>query len=209
VIDFFDYHKKYGAHEVLSIPELTISGGVHWIKGVNGSGKSTLLKSISGIIPFEGDININGLNVKRNPVLSRRQVAYSEAEPVYPAFLTAMEIIDFVTQVRDIRETEKDAILKYFGVNDFRNQATGGYSTGMLKKLSLCMAFAGKVPWVLLDEPFAFIDHETEENLIKLINTRSREGINFIITSHHELNHDQIKFDNIFSIENARINCIL
>jgi ABC-2 type transport system ATP-binding protein len=86
----------------LSIPDLTIPEGIHWIKGVNGSGKSTLLKSIAGIIPFDGEISINMQSIKKNPVRSRRQVTYSEAEPLYPVFLSATEILEFVAKMRGI-----------------------------------------------------------------------------------------------------------
>jgi len=206
VIDFLNYNKSYGRHEVLSIQNLSISIGIHWIKGANGSGKSTLLKSIAGIIPFNGEIQVNGASVKRDPVKSRRMVAYSEAEPAFPDFLTASDILDFVSQTRNFSENKVEEIIDHFGVNYFQHQAIGGYSAGMLKKLSLCMAFCGEVEWVLLDEPFAFIDSETEEKLIHLIKQKIEEGVNFIITSHHELDQDVFDFSKIFSIRDTQLN---
>ena len=200
VIIFSDYYKAYGSHKVLSIPDLTIPDGVHWIQGVNGSGKSTLLKSIAGIIPFVGSIYINNYNVKKDPVQSRRQVAYSEAEPIYPEFLNAREIIEYVAEMRGINGKKITEIGRYFDMISFQDQAIGGYSTGMLKKLSLTLAFAGPIPWILLDEPFAFIDRETEEKLVSLIKIRNNAGINFIITSHHDLDHTEISFDSVFKI---------
>ena len=208
MVNFLNYYKAYGTHEVLAIPELSMSNGIHWIKGENGSGKSTLLKSIGGIIPFQGDIQINEYNLKRRPVLARRQVTYSEAEPMFSVFLTASEIVKFVAHVRKVNRKAVDEILNYFGVNEFQNQATGGYSAGMLKKLSLCLAFLGEVPWILLDEPFAFIDKETENKLLELIKLKRINGINFILTSHHELGNDLLEFDGIFSIRNAQLHKI-
>ena len=156
MINFLNYYKAYGSHKVLSIPELSISAGIHWIKGVNGSGKSTLMKSLAGIVPFDGEININGHNLKRNPITSRRQVAYSEAEPVFPVFLTAREILEFTIGIRKVNKEDARQIIQYFEVDLFEEQATGGYSAGMLKKLALCLAFTGQTPWILLDEPFTF-----------------------------------------------------
>ena len=208
MIEFFNYHKKYGTHKVLSISELAIPTGIHWVKGVNGSGKSTLLKSIAGIIPFKGDIHVRRHSIQRNPILARRQVAYSEAEPMFPVFLTAAEMIEFVAQVRKVNKEEIEKIEKYFDVDVFQNQATGGYSAGMLKKLSLSIAFLGETPWILLDEPFAFIDRETENKLLELIRRKRRDGINFILTSHHELDHDLLEFDSVFSIRNAQLHKI-
>jgi len=205
MIDFSDYHKSYGRHQVLSIPELSIPDGIHWIKGQNGSGKSTLLKSIAGIIPFKGDIQVNGGSLKQNPVEVRRKVTYSEAEPVYPVFLTASDILNFVAQTRNYSKEKVNGLMDFFGVGSFKNQAIGGFSAGMLKKLSLCIAFCGEVPWILLDEPFAFIDRETEENLILFIKRKVGQGINFIITSHHELAREDLVFKKIYVIGNHKL----
>ena len=205
MIDFLDYHKAYGRHEVLSIPKLKIPNGIHWIKGVNGSGKSTLLKSIAGIIPFKGEIQVNGDSIKSDPVKSRRMVTYSEAEPAYPVFLTAEDILDFVAQTRNYSKVKLDEIMDYFGVSQFQHQAIGGYSAGMLKKLSLCMAFCGEISWILLDEPFAFIDSETEEKLMHLIKLKVEQEVNFIITSHHELDQEVFAFSKIFSIRDTQL----
>jgi ABC-2 type transport system ATP-binding protein len=205
MIEFFNYSKSYGRHEVLSIPELSIPEGIHWIKGQNGSGKSTLLKSIAGIIPFKGDILVNGEDLKRNPVNVRRKVAYSEAEPVYPVFLSAYDILIFVAQTRNYSKDKVNNLMDYFGISSFKNQAIGGYSAGMLKKLSLCIAFIGEMSWVLLDEPFAFIDKETESKLILSIDEKVKLGVNFIITSHHELAQEDLDFKKIYVIQGHNV----
>ena len=56
--------KKYSQRIILDIPDLKIDSGIHWLKGSNGSGKSTFLKMVSGIIPFDGNIEL-GRIVKR------------------------------------------------------------------------------------------------------------------------------------------------
>jgi ABC-2 type transport system ATP-binding protein len=205
VIDFLNYNKSYGRHEVLSIPDLTIPDGIHWIKGQNGSGKSTLLKSIAGIIPFKGDIRVNGEDLKQNPVNVRRIVTYSEAEPVYPVFLTASDMLNFVAQTRNYNRGKVNDLMDYFGVSSFKHQAIGGYSAGMLKKLSLCIAFCTEISLILLDEPFAFIDQETEKNLIQFIEEKVNQGANFIITSHHELAHGDLEFNEIYAIRDHKL----
>ncbi len=205
MIDFLNYSKSYGRHEVLSISELSISDGIHWIKGQNGSGKSTLLKSIAGIIPFKGDIQVNGEGLKQNPVEVRRKVTYSEAEPVYPVFLTASDMLNFVAQIRNYSKEKVNSLMDYFGVSSFKNQAIGGFSAGMLKKLSLCIALTGEVSWVLLDEPFAFIDKESEKNLILFIEQKVNHGVNFIITSHHELVQEDLDFKKVYVIRDHKL----
>ena len=110
--------------------------------------------------------------------------------------------------MRGINDEGMTEIGNYFDISTFQDQATGGYSTGMLKKLSLTLAFAGSNFWILLDEPFAFIDRETEEKLISLIKTRSHAGTSFIITSHHDLDHTEVSFDTVYKITGTELQKI-
>ncbi len=200
-----NYQKKYGGDLILKAESLQIPEGLIWIRGVNGSGKSTLLKSIAGIIPFEGDILLNGISLKKDPLVIRRKITYAEAEPFYPGMLTAREIIEFAASVREESDEKTLELIRYFGVDGFYKQACGGYSTGMLKKVALIMAFLGEPDLILLDEPFAFIDQETEEKLIDIIRKIKGIGKSLLITSHHEMPMQEISFDWIFKIKDYKL----
>ena len=60
----------------------------------------------------------------------------------------------------------------------------GTYSSGMLKKLSLVLAFIGHPKLILLDEPLVTIDKESVPILYSLVKKYSDEGVSFIFTSH-------------------------
>ena len=115
----------------------------------------------------------------------RKQVSYSEAEPVFPAFLTARELIDYVRYIRNASMSDVEGVCKLLGVDSFVEQQCGGYSAGMHKKLSICLALLGSPEWILLDEPFAFIDDQSERQLIEIIRKMADQGSGFILTSHH------------------------
>ena len=202
---FKNYKKKYTGHLVLEAEMLHIPEGLIWIRGVNGSGKSTLLKSIAGIIPFEGDILLNGISLKKDPVLIRRKITYAEAEPFYPEMLTAREIIEFAASVRGESDDNTRELIRHFGVDGYYKQACGGYSTGMLKKVALIMAFLGNPELILLDEPFAFIDRETEIKLIEIIRIFKDKGRSLMITSHHEMPMNEVTFDWIFKLRDHKL----
>src|SRR5204863_4122304 len=91
-----NFSKSYNGTLVLTIKELKFDSGVYWIKGENGSGKSTFFKSIAGLLPHEGEICYENLSLKNNPVEYRKLINYSEAEPVYPGFLTAKDLVRFI-----------------------------------------------------------------------------------------------------------------
>jgi len=176
--------KKYSQRIILDIPDLRINEGIHWLKGSNGSGKSTFLKMVSGIIPFEGTIELANINLKKNSVAYRRLVSYAEAEPLYPDFLTGDDLIRFYNSVRKSDSKDSNALIEKFGIGGYYKNPIGTYSSGMAKKLSLVLAFIGKTKFILLDEPFVTLDVVTVKVLIENIEAFHQQGCNFIFTSH-------------------------
>lgn len=176
--------KKYDQHTILQIPTLAIGPGLHWLKGTNGSGKSTFMKMISGMIPFEGEITLNGIDLKKNPVLYKRQLSYAEAEPLYPEFLTGADLIAFYNTLRKADEKESHELIARFGITEYYKNPIGTYSSGMAKKLSLVLAFIGKTTFILLDEPFVTLDVATVQTLLTTIKEFQQQGCQFIFTSH-------------------------
>ena len=131
--------KKYNREPVLDIPLLQVEKGIYWLQGINGSGKTTLLRMIAGLTPFEGEIFINDISSRKSPVLYRRQVSWADAEPLYPAFITGRELVDFYCNIRKASPGQPDELIDGFGVRSYLSNPIGSYSSGMVKRLSLLM----------------------------------------------------------------------
>lgn len=159
---------------------------IYWLKGGNGTGKTTLLRSIAGLVPFDGEITIDGVSMKQR-VAYRQKVSYAEAEPVFPSFVTGTELIKFHEQARHGNNNRTRAIIDALGAGGYMQNAVGTYSSGMLKKLSLVLAFIGTPSLILLDEPLITLDIASVERLEELIQQRHDEGTGFLLTSHQEL----------------------
>src|SRR4051812_35745600 len=114
MLEINQYRKKYHGQLVLSIEHVVFDEGIHWIKGENGSGKSTLFKSISGIIPFDGIIQWDEISLTKKPIKFRSLVHYAEAEPVFPGFLTAKDLVRFIGKTRNASVKEQDELVEYF-----------------------------------------------------------------------------------------------
>ena len=100
MLEISQFKKSYSTGFELKIDSINLEKGIHLIKGENGSGKSTLLKAIVGIHDFEGDITLEGIAIKKDPVRFREIVNYSDAEPMFPDFLNLDELIAFVADIR-------------------------------------------------------------------------------------------------------------
>jgi ABC-2 type transport system ATP-binding protein len=189
MLQFKGFKKSYGNYPALTINELTITPGIYWIKGVNGSGKSTLLKSIAGILAFDGDIVLEGsVSIKKQPVNYRKLVNFAEAEPLFPEFLTGKEMIDLFAAAKEAPAGQEQYFIDSMQMKSYVDRPIGTYSSGMLKKLSLVLAFLGKPKLILLDEPLITIDTASLHILYQWIGEQHhKNGVNFLLSSHQAL----------------------
>ncbi len=180
--------KKYGDKTILNIPELNIEKGITHLKGINGSGKSTFSKIVAGLIPFQGKVILNGeLSPTTSKKAYRQQVNYAASEPNYPEFLTANDLISFVGKAKKTDKNMLKSIPELFGVNECLFDPVGTYSSGMLKRLSLALAFLGKPSLIILDEPFNTLDTKAIGILREQIIAQHKIGVNFILISHQDI----------------------
>lgn len=199
------FEKKYPGSDipVLSIPDFHLHKGIYWIKGENGSGKTSLIKSIAGLLPFKGNIIVAGARLDKNRMAYTKLVNYAEAEPQYPPFLSGKELIDFYTSTNG--HELPVALISALGVDKFMHNRTAVYSSGMMKKLSLVLAFTGTPQLVLLDEPLIALDTEAVDSLQNCIAAWHQKGVSFIITSHQPLSSTVITYDGVFAIKNQTL----
>lgn len=196
--------KSYGNHSVLEIKNFSFQKGVYWIKGANGCGKSTLLKVLSGLIPFKGDITLNEkISIREKPVAYRAAISHAPAEPAYPSFLTGQELVNFYLKIRKGTTNQTEEIKSILGIDNYLDNPTGSYSSGMLKKLSLLLAFIGHSEWIFLDEPFTTLDVAAQNALQHLIHSSKDTG--FLLTSHHDISPADISLSGVCQLQHKTI----
>ena len=205
MLSLTNIHKKYGSHEVLNFREWKIDRGIYWLKGGNGSGKSTLFRIISGQIPFKGEVQLDGINLRKEPIHCRSKISFAEAEPQYPFFIKGKELLDFYVDTRKAERKQAEALADYFGMTPYLNNTIGSYSSGMLKKLSLICAFIGDADLYILDEPLITIDSASAEKLYTLIKEKALGGKSFLLSSHQEVSSDRLSVDQVFQIIDKQI----
>lgn len=207
MLQFQKFEKRYGNFPALRIDELTIKPGIYWIKGVNGSGKSTLLKSIAGILSFKGDILLNGkISIKKQPVAYRKLVNFAEAEPLFPEFLTGREMISLFADAKGAPAGQEQQLIESMYMTGYVDRPVGAYSSGMMKKLSLLLAFLGRPDIILLDEPLITIDTASLKILYTWMAERhAQQGTSFLLTSHQALDAAELPAATGLLVENQRL----
>lgn len=191
---------------MLAIPNLVVPAGVYWLRGANGSGKSTLLKTIGGMLAFDGDIVLHGKSVKHHAIAFRKVVNFADAEPFYPEFLTGQEMIDVFVDAKDAPAGQADFYVDSMKMQAYLHQPLGTYSSGMLKKLSLVLAFVGNPTLILLDEPLITLDADSLTILYGWIVEKHRaDGTTFFLSSHQEPDHEALPIDREIRVENKML----
>ena len=201
-----NFSKKYNNHTIIAVENLEIPAGIHWFKGINGSGKSTFFRAVAGIIPFEGEISLNSIDIRKDSVAYRMEVNMSEADPTYPDYLAAYDLLKFIAAAKKADNEQLTNLAKILGVNIYWKSPIGTYSSGMLKKISLLSAFLGKPKLIMLDEPLITIDERSAQIVYELVKEYSdQQGVNFLLSSHQDFRLEKLAIKNTYLVDNQTI----
>ena len=160
-----NYSKAYNKdHFAVSGLSLNVdSGDLFAFIGHNGAGKSTTIKSIVGILPFDdGDILIDGISIKKDPIACKKMIAYIPDNPDIYDSLTGIQYLNFIADIFKVDKTSRKAIIdKYaseFELTNDLNNLISSYSHGMKQKLVIISALVHSPKLLILDEPFVGLD---------------------------------------------------
>lgn len=206
MLAFHQFEKSYQGRTIIGIPDETLTSGVYHLKGQNGSGKTTLIKCIAGLIPFQGSIELLQIpNDLKHQQAYRKLVSFSPSEPEYPGFMKGSDLIKLHQDLRNTSREEDQVLIEKLGVDQFQHQEIMSYSSGMIKKLSLVLAFIGSPKLIILDEPLNALDADSTNLIEPLINQYRLAGSTFVLTSHQDLSWEHDPYT-VLSIENAQLN---
>jgi ABC-2 type transport system ATP-binding protein len=183
--------KRYGSEEALRQVTLAMDGGAIGLLGPNGAGKSTLIKVLLGLLDFDGQALLFGLDPRVAPAEVRARTGYMPEGDCYIAGLTAVDLCAYAAELSGLPRTEAidraHQALGYVGLGDKRYQKVDGYSTGMKQKVKLAQAIVHDPELLLLDEPTAGLDPRGREEMIDLIREIPRKRGGMLLVSTHLL----------------------
>ena len=202
--------KAYGEKKAVDNLSLHIAPGeIYGFIGHNGAGKSTTLKSVVGILQFDaGEITIDGISIKENPLECKRRFAYIPDNPDLYDYMTGIKYLNFIADIFGVGANERQArIRKYadaFELTADLAQPIAAYSHGMKQKLAIIAAWLHEPKLILMDEPFVGLDPKASHLLKKMMRQVCNEG-GAIFFSTHVLEVAEKLCDKVAIIKNGKL----
>ncbi|WP_211255066.1 ABC transporter ATP-binding protein [Palaeococcus ferrophilus] len=184
IIKAENLHKYFGPIKALRGVTVEVPEGLTLILGPNGGGKSTFLKVALGLYkPTKGSVRLLGKDPWKSPE-ARRNVGVAFDPGRFPKLTTGREWLEFIARGRGAGAGDVEEAARLFGIDEALDRIIEGYSSGMLKRLSLAQAFVGEPDVIFLDEPLANVDFESVAEIVEVIREWKARDRSFVIISH-------------------------
>ena len=174
------------------------AGGIVGLIGPNGSGKTTTLKAALGLIPFEGELRVLGMDPRTERDALMQEVCFIADVAVLPRWLRVGDAIDFVAGVHPRFNREKAE--HYLANTKLKpSMKVKEMSKGMVAQLHLALVMAIDAKLLVLDEPTLGLDIMYRKQFYQnLLEDYFDENKTIVITTHQVEEVEHILTDLMF-----------
>ena len=199
------YSVQWAIHEV----NFEITGnGVVGLLGSNGAGKSTTMNIICGVLnQTQGDVYINGINLRENPVEAKKYIGFLPQQPPLYTDLTVGEYLKHSAFLRLMPAEDVPAAveraLERCAITHFRDRLIKNLSGGYQQRVGIAQAIVHNPKFVVLDEPTNGLDPNQIVEIRNLVKEIAEERA--VMLSTHILPEVQVTCDQIRMIESGKM----
>jgi ABC-2 type transport system ATP-binding protein len=191
--------KHYGKQAALDNVSFDIPAGrIVGLIGPNGSGKTTTLKAALGLVPFEGQLNVLGLDPRTQRDQLMQDVCFIADVAILPRWLRVGDAIDFVAGVHPRFDRKKAE--RYLALTKLTpSMKVKQMSKGMIVQLHLALVMAIDAKLLVLDEPTLGLDIIYRKQFYQnLLEDYFDENKTIVITTHQVEEIEHILTDLMF-----------
>ncbi|MES2319910.1 MAG: ABC transporter ATP-binding protein [Pseudomonadota bacterium] len=191
--------KHYGKHVAVDNISFDIPAGkIVGLIGPNGSGKTTTLKAALGLIPFEGELSVLGLDPRTQRDQLMQDVCFIADVAILPRWLRVADAIDFVAGVHPRFNRAKAE--RYLANTKLKPaMKVKEMSKGMVVQLHLALVMAIDAKLLVLDEPTLGLDIIYRKQFYQnLLEDYFDENKTIVITTHQVEEVEHILTDLMF-----------
>ena len=188
---------------------LSVSRGeVVGFLGPNGAGKSTTMKMLTGFLePDNGEISINGINIKSNPLKAKEYIGYlPEGAPSYSDMIVS-DFLTFIGKMRGLTDKRLSYRLKemadQINLKEMWDRPVETLSKGFKRRLGIAQALIHDPDILILDEPTDGLDPNQKHEMRNLIKKISKNKA--IVISTHILEEVEAVCSRAIIIANGKL----
>lgn len=186
MIEISHLTKRYGDATVVDDISFDIPDGeavAFW--GPNGAGKTTIVRCLLGLVHFEGNITVQGLDVAMDGKAVRNLIGHMPQELAFYDDLSVGETLVLSAELRGVVTDRVTEVLEIVELDDQFDKKVGALSGGMKQRLGLAAALLADPPILVLDEPTSNLDIAGREKILKVLEELRAPDRTLILTSHH------------------------
>jgi len=190
--------KDYKTVRALDSVSLKVGRGeIFGFFGPNGAGKTTCIKVLCGLTQASGgDAKVLDIDVRRNPVWVRDNIAVLSEETRFYEEMTPRRYLNmfgkFMLIKRDERQTRINTVADLADLRGFIDQKIASLSQGQRQRVSLARVLMADAPLLFLDEPFEGIDIIHRKKLREHFREYVTKGNTIFFTSHNLIEAEHI-----------------
>ena len=204
--------KKYGPKSAVDNISFSVrSGEILGLLGPNGAGKSTTMNIMTGYLSAtSGSVTIAGHDILDNPKEAKKHIGYLPEIPPLYTDMTVMEYLDFVYDLKGVKEKKKskhlNEILETVKITQVKDRVIANLSKGYKQRVGLAQAMVGNPEVLILDEPTVGLDPMQIIEIRSVIKKLSKNHT--VILSSHILQEIQAICDRVVIITGGKVAAI-
>jgi ABC-2 type transport system ATP-binding protein len=197
--------KNFGTTRALDGLDLTVDHGrILGIIGPNGAGKSTALHAMVGLIPFQGELKVLGLDPWRERDLLMREVAYIADVAVLPRWIRVSQLLDYMAGVHERFDRPKaEGFLSKTSI--LHTSRVRELSKGMVTQLHLALVMAIDAKLLVLDEPTLGLDILYAKRFYDALLNDYFDGRRTIVVTTHQIDEIQDILTDFIFLDDGRV----
>ena len=199
--------KIYGEQRAVDNISFNINKGeIVGFLGPNGAGKSTTMKMITGyLLPDDGDVNVSGVDVKKDPLQSKKKIGYLPESNALYYDMYVKEYLGFVADVHGISDKQQaiSNVIEQVGLTPEKNKRIGQLSKGYKQRVGIAAALIHNPEVLILDEPTSGLDPNQIIEIRQVIKEQGRDKL--VLFSSHILQEVEAICDRVIIINKGKI----